>query len=60
MRRLSGIAPVFPELNLTGSVLTSDAQFNTKLKDQLFCPKCGVSIGIDFRDVNEHYGISVR
>lgn len=35
-------------------------QFNTKLKDQLFCPKCGTSIGIDFRDVRDGYGISAR
>ncbi|KAI6353180.1 hypothetical protein MCOR25_009131 [Pyricularia grisea] len=35
-------------------------QFNTKKKDQLFCPKCGSSIGIDFRDVRDGYGISVR
>lgn len=34
-------------------------QFNTKQKDQLFCPKCGSSIGIDFRDVRDGYGISV-
>lgn len=25
-------------------------QFNTKKKDQLFCPKCGASLGIDFRE----------
>lgn len=39
-------------------------QFNTKLKDQLFCPKCGTSLGIDFRDFwkpkFDGYGISVR
>ena len=35
-------------------------QFNTKQKDQLFCPRCGVSIGIDFRDVRDGYGISAR
>ncbi|KAK7751028.1 hypothetical protein SLS62_007013 [Diatrype stigma] len=37
-------------------------QFNTKQKDQLFCPKCGTSIGIDFRDVLKphRYGISAR
>ncbi|KAK4190181.1 Mss4-like protein [Podospora australis] len=37
-------------------------QFNTKQKDQLFCGKCGASIGIDFRHVltPEQYGISVR
>ena len=38
-------------------------QFNTKQKDQLFCPKCGASLGIDFRDVLkpewDGYGISV-
>ncbi|PSR90536.1 Mss4-like protein [Coniella lustricola] len=40
-------------------------QFNTKEKDQLFCGKCGASIGIDFRDsyAGNHpsmFGISVR
>lgn len=28
----------------------SKYQFNTKRKDQLFCGKCGASLGIDFRD----------
>ncbi|KAJ4423400.1 hypothetical protein N0V82_001873 [Gnomoniopsis sp. IMI 355080] len=40
-------------------------QFNTKQKDQLFCGKCGASIGIDFRDVHPSgkprmFGISAR
>ncbi|KAI4870637.1 hypothetical protein F4820DRAFT_402853 [Hypoxylon rubiginosum] len=37
-------------------------RFNTKEKDQMFCPKCGASLGIDFRDcIKEHtYGISAR
>ncbi|KAI2783222.1 hypothetical protein F4815DRAFT_384832 [Daldinia loculata] len=37
-------------------------RFNTKQKDQMFCPKCGASLGIDFLDVfKEHvYGISAR
>lgn len=39
-------------------------QFNTKRKDHLFCPRCGASIGIDFRDSLkpklDGYGISVR
>ena len=37
-------------------------QFNTKEKDQLFCPKCGASLGIDFRETQKphRYGISVR
>lgn len=37
-------------------------RFNTKEKDQLFCPKCGASLAIDFRDVHKphQYGISVR
>ncbi|KAK8130290.1 hypothetical protein PG999_002670 [Apiospora kogelbergensis] len=37
-------------------------QFNTKEKDQLFCPKCGTSLGIDFRDfMKPHtYAISAR
>ncbi len=38
-------------------------RFNTKKKDQLFCSKCGTSIGIDFRDSTkprfDGYGISV-
>ncbi|KAK3986223.1 centromere protein V [Cladorrhinum sp. PSN332] len=45
---------------------TAAYRFNSKTKDQLFCPKCGISIGIDFRDSpfpswrKNHYGISVR
>ncbi|KAK8133868.1 hypothetical protein PG984_005880 [Apiospora sp. TS-2023a] len=37
-------------------------EFNTKAKSQLFCPKCGASLGIDFRDVfkPQKYGISAR
>ncbi|KAK7748005.1 hypothetical protein SLS53_001257 [Cytospora paraplurivora] len=39
-------------------------RFNTKQKDQLFCPKCGASIGIDFRDFFkprfDGFGINVR
>ncbi|KAI0137241.1 glutathione-dependent formaldehyde-activating enzyme [Xylariales sp. AK1849] len=37
-------------------------QFNTKQKDQMFCPKCGASLGIDFREVftPHSYGISAR
>ncbi|KAL7624054.1 hypothetical protein AAE478_005611 [Parahypoxylon ruwenzoriense] len=37
-------------------------RFNTRQKDHMFCPKCGASLGIDFRDVfAEHtYGINVR
>ncbi|KAK6203948.1 hypothetical protein LQW54_008641 [Pestalotiopsis sp. IQ-011] len=37
-------------------------RFNTKAKDQMFCPKCGASVGIDFREVREPhtYGISAR
>lgn len=36
-------------------------RFNTKDKDQLFCPKCGASLAIDFRDVHKphEYGVSV-
>lgn len=38
-------------------------QFNTKQKDQLFCGKCGASIGIDFREFlspgPSRFGISV-
>ncbi|KAF3011634.1 hypothetical protein E8E14_001636 [Neopestalotiopsis sp. 37M] len=37
-------------------------RFNTKGKDQMFCPKCGASLGIDFREVREPhtYGMSAR
>ncbi|ROW06465.1 hypothetical protein VMCG_04387 [Cytospora schulzeri] len=39
-------------------------RFNTKEKDQMFCPKCGASLGIDFRDSFkpkfDGFGISVR
>ncbi|KAH7311666.1 Mss4-like protein [Stachybotrys elegans] len=36
-------------------------EFNTKTKDHLFCPSCGASIGLDFRERNpREYGISVR
>lgn len=39
-------------------------RFNTKQKDQMFCPRCGASLGIDFRDANkpkfDGFGISVR
>ncbi|KAI5457321.1 Mss4-like protein [Mariannaea sp. PMI_226] len=35
--------------------------FNTKTRDHMFCPKCGASIGIDFREQDpKRYGISVR
>ncbi|KAI1136728.1 hypothetical protein F5Y05DRAFT_414983 [Hypoxylon sp. FL0543] len=37
-------------------------RFNTKQKDQMFCPKCGASLGIDFEKwwPDHTYGISVR
>ncbi|OTB03412.1 hypothetical protein M426DRAFT_60410 [Hypoxylon sp. CI-4A] len=37
-------------------------RFNTKAKDQMFCPKCGTSLGIDFGTLfGDHvYGFSVR
>ncbi|KXJ96594.1 Mss4-like protein [Microdochium bolleyi] len=41
-------------------------RFNTKNKDQLFCPKCGTSLAIDFRDClrerlgKRFYGLSAR
>ncbi|KAI1769674.1 Mss4-like protein [Hypoxylon sp. FL1150] len=40
----------------------SNYVFNSKRKDQMFCPKCGSSLGIDFHDFfKDHlYGISVR
>ncbi|ETS77347.1 hypothetical protein PFICI_11221 [Pestalotiopsis fici W106-1] len=40
----------------------AEYEFNTKSKDQLFCPKCGASLGIDFRAGREPhtYGISAR
>ncbi|RYP78022.1 hypothetical protein DL770_006954 [Monosporascus sp. CRB-9-2] len=40
----------------------AEYRFNTKQKDQMFCPRCGTSIGIDFRDTRKPhtYGISAR
>lgn len=37
-------------------------RFNTKEKDQMFCGKCGSSLGIDFRETPDFngYGISAR
>ncbi|POS71327.1 hypothetical protein DHEL01_v210277 [Diaporthe helianthi] len=37
-------------------------RFNTKQKDQMFCGKCGASLGIDFREASDFngYGISAR
>ncbi|GAP87851.2 putative glutathione-dependent formaldehyde-activating enzyme [Rosellinia necatrix] len=37
-------------------------RFNTRQKDQMFCPRCGASLGIDFREVKtpHQYGFSVR
>ncbi|KAK9798684.1 putative Glutathione-dependent formaldehyde-activating enzyme [Seiridium cardinale] len=45
-----------------GRARCANYQFNTKQKDQMFCPKCGASLGIDFREVHEPqvYGISAR
>ncbi|KAI0392530.1 hypothetical protein F5Y17DRAFT_459749 [Xylariaceae sp. FL0594] len=45
-----------------GRARCAEYRFNTKEKDQLFCPKCGASIGIDFRDVltPRRFGISAR
>lgn len=39
----------------------SNYRFNTKQKDQMFCPKCGASLGIDNRQTltPHRYGISV-
>lgn len=40
-------------------------EFNTKTRDHMYCPKCGTSMGIDFRDVwrekegKSYYGINV-
>jgi hypothetical protein len=44
-----------------GRARVHNYQFNTKQKDQMFCPKCGASIGIDFREVHspQVYGMSV-
>ncbi|KAK6067062.1 glutathione-dependent formaldehyde-activating enzyme [Seiridium cupressi] len=45
-----------------GRARCANYQFNTKQKDQMFCPKCGASLGIDFREVHKPqvYGISAR
>ncbi|KAG9256667.1 uncharacterized protein F5Z01DRAFT_634242 [Emericellopsis atlantica] len=69
--RSAGYLLVYPEENEVEWHDDSRAkcvnyQFNTKKKDQMFCPKCGVSIGIDFRRLKAEdpkrkaYGISVR
>ncbi len=36
-------------------------RFNTRRKQQLFCPRCGASLGIDFAEAEgrDGYGISV-
>ncbi|KAH7040137.1 Mss4-like protein [Microdochium trichocladiopsis] len=40
--------------------------FNTKSRDHMFCPKCGTSLGIDFREVHRakegkrYIGVNVR
>ncbi|KAH8202116.1 hypothetical protein TruAng_003694 [Truncatella angustata] len=45
-----------------GRARCSNYRFNTKQKDQMFCPKCGASLGIDFREFHKQhtYGISAR
>ncbi|KAI0885349.1 uncharacterized protein GGS22DRAFT_142605 [Annulohypoxylon maeteangense] len=38
-------------------------RFNSKKMEQMFCPKCGTSLGIDFEGFfkgNDIYGISIR
>ncbi|KAF2971482.1 hypothetical protein GQX73_g2112 [Xylaria multiplex] len=37
-------------------------QFNTKTRDHMSCPKCGASLGIDFREVFKphRFGFSAR
>lgn len=38
----------------------SNYTFQTKTRDHMFCPQCGASIGIDFREnETKRYGISV-
>ncbi|KAF3765885.1 hypothetical protein M406DRAFT_68282 [Cryphonectria parasitica EP155] len=60
------VYPVRQDVEWHGDSWTrlSKYQFNTKQKDQLFCGKCGASIGIDFRDFDaphpSRFGISVR
>lgn len=60
-----GIDPLREEVKWHGDswARLSKYQFNTKQKDQLFCGKCGASIGIDFREFNaprpSRFGISV-
>jgi len=77
MRRVPPFSPLQPRLT-GGELPDPDAadvtwhgasrarcgvyRFNTKRKQQLFCPRCGVSLGIDFTGVpgRTDYGISVR
>ncbi|KAI1083726.1 Mss4-like protein [Whalleya microplaca] len=62
-----GYLLVYPEAedvvwHNNGQERVSRYQFNTKLKDQMFCPKCGASLGIDFRECHKPhtYGINAR
>ncbi|KAI1127558.1 glutathione-dependent formaldehyde-activating enzyme [Nemania abortiva] len=62
-----GYLLVYPEAkdvtwHNNGRERCSNYQFNSKKKDQMFCPKCGASLGIDFREVltPPRFGISVR
>ncbi|KAJ9141921.1 hypothetical protein NKR23_g7639 [Pleurostoma richardsiae] len=63
------VYPAREEVEWHGDSLARCAryQFNTKEKDHLFCPKCGASLMIDFREfyANDEkpwfgYGVSVR
>ncbi|KAI0875142.1 glutathione-dependent formaldehyde-activating enzyme [Hypoxylon argillaceum] len=62
-----GYLLVYPEAkdvvwHNNGRERCSNYRFNTKQKDQMFCPKCGASLGIDNRQTltPHRYGISVR
>lgn len=59
--RMRGLDPKKKDVHWHGDARDRCAVylFNTKKKDQLFCPRCGASLGIDFREEDD-YGISVR
>ncbi|CAJ2511645.1 Uu.00g072700.m01.CDS01 [Anthostomella pinea] len=62
-----GYLLVYPEAkdvvwHNNGRARCANYQFNTKQLDQMFCPKCGASLGIDLRErmTPHRYAISAR